>query len=152
YDVGRGKTVLFGGQGNGVYNGQTWEWNGSTWTLRSSGGPSARGGHGMAYDAGRSVTVLFGGYNNNFGYNGETWEWDGSAWTLRTSTGPIPRYRHAMAYDAGRGVTVLFGGYYRDSTDHYLGDTWEWDGSAWTLRSNSGPSQRYGHAMAYDKA
>ncbi len=36
-----------------------------------------------------------------------------------------------MAYDSARGVTVLFGG----GTDHGLsGQTWEWDGTQWTLR------------------
>jgi len=53
-----------------------------------------------------------------------------------------------MAYDAARGVTVLFGGY--DGT--YSGETWEWDGTAWTQRMVSGPSGRYLHAMAYDAA
>ena len=33
------------------------------------------------------------------------------------------------------------------------GDTWEWDGTAWTQRSPaSAPSPQQGHAMAYDAA
>jgi hypothetical protein len=54
-----------------------------------------------------------------------------------------------MAYDSGNGVTVLFGGF--DGRDN-LGDTWEWNGSAWARRATSGPSARVGHAMAYDSA
>jgi len=151
YDFGRGVTVLFGGYNNDSYNGETWEWNGSAWTLRASSGPSPRSFHAMAYDAGRGVTVLFGGYNNGTSY-GETWEWNGSAWTPRSSSGPSPRFYHAMAYDAGPGVTVLFGGYNNGTS---YGETWEWNGSAWTLRSSppaAGPSPRWGHAMVYDAA
>jgi hypothetical protein len=44
-------------------------------------------------------------------------------------------------------VTVLFGGYNGNTAN---GETWEWDGSAWTQRVVSGPSPRRGHAMAYD--
>src|SRR4051812_27020856 len=39
-----------------------------------------------------------------------------------------PRSEHTMVYDAARGVTVLFGG----STGTSSGETWEWNGSAWT--------------------
>jgi len=121
YDASRGVNVLFGGYTNGdVRNGQTWEWNGSAWTLRSSSEPP-RAGHAMAYDASRGVTVLFGGGTNS-GVSSETWEWNGSAWTLRSSSGPSPRYGLAMAYDAGRGVTMLFGGRAADLAP--LGDTW----------------------------
>jgi hypothetical protein len=122
YDASRGVTVLFGGWTYSLFNGETWEWNGTTWTLRATGGPSPRYGHAMAYDAARGVTVLFGGSLG--GANDETWDWDGTAWTLRATGSPSPWYRHAMAYDAARGVTVLFGGR-RDSQD-FSGETWEW--------------------------
>jgi len=54
-----------------------------------------------------------------------------------------------MAYDPGRQRVVLFGG--RAGSDEF-GDTWEWDGSAWTQREDTGPPPRAGHAMAYDIA
>ncbi len=62
---------------------------------------------------------------------------------------PLPLGYHAMAYDSSRGVTVLFGGY--DGTNA-RGETWEWDGIAWTRASETGPSPRTDHAMAYDSA
>ncbi|HMN39575.1 MAG TPA: kelch repeat-containing protein [Phycisphaerales bacterium] len=52
-----------------------------------------------------------------------------------------------MAYDSARGVTVLFGG---SPAFDYSGETWEWNGSAWTQRLVTGPSPRLWHAMAYD--
>lgn len=56
-----------------------------------------------------------------------------------------------MAYDAARGVVVLFGGLDGGrETGQLLGDTWEWDGSAWTRVATSGPSARLGAAMVHD--
>ena len=54
--------MLFGGYDNS-HVGETWEWDGSAWTLRASDGPSPRYDHAMAYDSARGVTVLFGGYD-----------------------------------------------------------------------------------------
>lgn len=48
-----------------------------------------------------------------------------------------------------RGVTALFGGHFDSGR---IGDTWEWNGSVWTQRATSGPSPRFGAAMAYDAA
>ncbi|MFN0133596.1 MAG: GC-type dockerin domain-anchored protein [Phycisphaerales bacterium] len=153
-DSARGVTVLFGGVGgtlaNPVLNSETWEWNGTAWTLRTNIGPSPRGDHAMAYDSLRGKTVLFGGYNDLTGIdNNETWEWDGTAWTQRMVSGPSRRGGHNMAYDTLRHVTVLFGGWINGGTAN-SGETWEWNGSAWTLRSIAGPSPRRAHEMAYD--
>jgi hypothetical protein len=127
YDVGRGVTVLFGGSSfdgsNGNIYGDTWEWNGTVWTLRAVSGPSPRVYHAMAYDEIRRVTVLFGGSDGDT-YNGEIWEWDGTAWTQRPVSGPSPR--GAIAYDAARGMIVLFG----SSGDHSYGaETWSLGGA-----------------------
>src|SRR4029077_20885367 len=42
---------------------------------------------------------------------------------------PPARTGAAMAFDAANGTVVLFGG---NGRTHSLGDTWIWDGSAWT--------------------
>jgi hypothetical protein len=66
---------------------------------------------------------------------------------------PSARSRHVMVFDSARDVTVLFGGYYNDGSGHGLGDTWEWDGTNWALKTPSNmPSARNQHAMAYDSA
>ncbi|MEZ5963765.1 MAG: kelch repeat-containing protein [Planctomycetota bacterium] len=57
-------------------------------------------------------------------------------------------YGHAAAYDAARQRTVVFGGH-----DHrgVSGDTWEWDGIAWTHRRPAhAPPAREDHAMVFD--
>jgi hypothetical protein len=155
YDSARGATVLFAGlyvPTSGAELDDTWEWDGTDWTDRTPvTHPSARSGHGLAYDGARGVTVLFGGYTN-YHYLTDTWEWDGVHWTLRSPlTTPPARENCALAYDAARGVTVLFGGYYSSGGDHFLKDTWEWDGTDWTQRSPANsPPARSGHALAYD--
>ena len=109
-----------------------------------------------------------------------TWAYDGCSWTYDAGppktwtttgctwrqvcgagtggagcTGPTPARRGAAwAYDSDRQVTVLFGGV--DSSGNLLGDSWEWDGAAWTERCPGGtcsprPSARKGHTMAYDR-
>lgn len=147
HDTARGVSLLFGGNANFEYLGDTWEWDGTTWNQGAFGGPSARSLHAMAFDSNRGVTVLFGGFNgDNFG---DTWELGSDGWISIGVDGPSPRSTHAMAYDSARGVTVLFGG----GPDFIAnGETWEWDGTAWTPRLVAGPPARGYHAMAYDSA
>ena len=151
-DVGRDRIVLFGGYAPGAL-GDTWEWNGTTWLLRTDEGPPARWGHGMAYDVQRSVTVLFGGWVGGCPSacildDGETWEWDGIAWTEMVVEGPSPRSYPRMVYDNVREVIVLFGGW--DGGPR--GDTWEWNGTSWTQRADTGPAARWLHEMAFDSS
>src|SRR5436309_145576 len=84
YDSARGRVVLFGGSGLG----DTWEWDGTSWTQRASSGPPPRYKHAMAYDSARGRVVLFGGDGAAGPYLADTWEWDGTAWTQRSPSGP----------------------------------------------------------------
>lgn len=156
FDAARGQTVLFGGyHGSGIFDGETWTWDGTAWTQKAIGGPapSPRCCHAMAYDADRQVVVLFGGQTGDAQFSAETWEWNGIAWSQRAvgDPGPIARFEHRMAYDSARHVTMLFGGY--DITINPFGDTWTWNGTAWTLADAGGagrPAPRAQHALAYD--
>ena len=57
----------------------------------------------------------------------------------------------AMAYDAARHEVIRFGGWTADRG--VLGDTWTWDGVAWTERHPAtSPPARRDAAMAYDAA
>ncbi|MEM7200981.1 MAG: kelch repeat-containing protein [Planctomycetota bacterium] len=63
------------------------------------------------------------------------------------ATGPGVRIGHSMAFDEARGVTILFGG--ADGPTTY-GDTWTYDGAAWTRVATDGPAPRLEAAVAYD--
>ncbi|MFN0131699.1 MAG: hypothetical protein ACKVW3_04075 [Phycisphaerales bacterium] len=155
YDSTRGVVVLFGGSASSTSSSSlsdTWEWNGSAWTLRASGGTPARTSMKMTFDSARKRTVMFGGYTASGANSGETWEWDGSAWTLAATTGPLRRYAHGLTYDSHRGRTVLHGGTHYTSTVYIRQrDTWEWNGAAWTLVFEEGPL-RSSHALTFDSS
>lgn len=150
FNSARGVAVLFGGfywTGQPQMLGDTWTWDGNTWTQAQNAGPSARYGHAMAYDSIRDRIVLFGGLGAT--QLGDTWEWDGTDWTQVADSGPVPRSGHAMAFDPARGRTVLFGG-----PDPAFGGvidsgTWEWDGADWTQVADMGPAPRAYAGMGF---
>lgn len=151
YDGARERLVLFGGTDGAVVRDETWEWDGSSWGLRTSvASPSARHGHRMVFDPAAARVVLFGGIDAGGGLRSDLWQWDGVEWLQRdTGSGPSPRLGHAMVYDPVRRSVVLFGG--QDASGP-LGDTWEWDGAQWVERFGAAPPARCGGAMAFDGA
>lgn len=121
----------------------------------AGGGPSAREGATMAYDAARGQLVLFGGATAS-GLADDTWVWagvgqSGLKWKRsHPASSPPARTNAVMAYDAGRERVVLFGGL---GASGLLGDTWTWDGQTWRQQSSTlSPSARYGATMVYDAA
>src|SRR5262245_43624166 len=82
----------------------------TTWTQRSTGSPSGRVSHAMAFDSARGLAVLFGGRSGGTLLS-DTWEWNGNYWFQRLPVvSPIARYGHAMVYDAIRSRVIMFGG------------------------------------------
>lgn len=151
FDSNRCVTVAFGGvDGSGTYMNDTWEWDGTTWTQKCTGGctpPGTRNSASMTYDASQQVVVLFGGYAPSL--LNDTWKWDGTSWTqVTTNTPPSPRASAAMGYDPVVQRTVLFGG---NLVPELCGtnsdETWELDLSTnpatWTqITSTPHPSPR----------
>jgi hypothetical protein len=122
YDAASGNIVLFGGIGSSEF-GDTWTWNGSTWTKQAPAtSPPARDSAAMAYDATTGNVVLFGGDTN------DTWTWDSSTWTRQDpAASPSPRALTSMAYDAATDNVVLFGGSALVGTkQETFHDTWTW--------------------------
>lgn len=158
FDSARGRVVLYGGR-NFFFDKfpETWEWDGATWTkLTPESTPPPLFGAVMAYDVARAQTILFGG-SGPLGVLDETWAWNGTTWTkLSPGASPVARTEAAAVYDPARQRIVLFGGASQidgdgDGIGDVLGDTWEWDGTAWLrLTPAHSPSPRFAHAMAYD--
>lgn len=157
YDSDRQRAVLFGGVGPGGRLADTWELGTGSWSQRTTAGtgigPSARGGHRMAYDAARRKVVLFGGSPDGLLSLADTWEWDGAGWTDRTPpvtvVGPQPRFNHTLTYDARRQRVVLLGGLV--TLNSAIADAWEWDGTVWTRINSTGvPLARAGHSASFD--
>jgi len=152
YDPVRGQLLVVGGYLNGRNSSDTWSLKSGRWMLLPGDGPAARAGSAITFDIQRARVVLFGGDAGGAAL-GDTWEHDGVRWTRVSEGGPSPRTLARMAYDSARRRAVLYGGLTRGASgrpDTPAGDTWEWDGAAWTERTAAGPGPRFLHAMAYD--
>jgi hypothetical protein len=80
FDADSQLVIVFGGFGmtsNQDLN-QTWSWDGANWVqLDPAKSPSARDGHGMAYDPGHHEVVMFGGELQDGTPLHDTWKWTG---------------------------------------------------------------------------
>ncbi|HEX5062779.1 MAG TPA: DUF4215 domain-containing protein [Kofleriaceae bacterium] len=151
YDAARQRVVMFGGHSGTTTFGDTWEWDGISWTqLFPAHSPPGRYDAAAAYDPKRHRVVLFGGTTLATGAaTQDTWEWDGIDWTQRSpATVPSGRSGAAMAFHPTRGNLVMFGGTNGVTPNN---ETWEWTGSNWAVVSPSGPpGARAGARMAID--
>ncbi len=150
---GDGRLVLFGGYKAPDFRpvDETWIWDGTSWSPGPSSGPSWRYEAGMTYDQRRGRFVLFGGFEPT-GPTPSVWSFDGLSWTeVVAPSGPPPRSAPVVVYDGARERTVVFGGFGLDAFSE-LGDTWEWDGTAWEEAPSSAaePGLRGQHQMASD--
>jgi cysteine-rich repeat protein len=150
YDEAHHVVVMFGGLVSeagapGTPVDETWEWDGSTWTLRTPMvKPPPLVDAAMVYDSVRQRIVMFGGLTGT-GPVG-TWEWDGVEWEEQfPAHSPPLRTLPGLAFDRARGVTVLVGG---SVNGMKLDDTWEWDGTDWTERLDA-PSVFAGELITY---
>ncbi|MCA8975849.1 MAG: hypothetical protein KDC98_14095 [Planctomycetes bacterium] len=135
FDPVRNVTVLFGGASNyfmpgHTILGDTWEWNGTNWTQRSTPtAPPARLAPGFAYMPGQNQAILFGGRSTSGSGLRDTWAWNGNSWTQLTPATvppamPSSRINNPMTYDPVRQRLVLA----------WAGNVWEWLGTDWLQR------------------
>lgn len=137
--IGNGAAVvLFGGLGADGPLGDTWRFDGTTWSqLEPPVAPPARMDASMAALGDR--VVLFGGGTGVAVFH-DTWTFDGKTWSEATLPGPPGRAFASMTTLGDR--VVLFGG--ADASGAALDDTWTFDGAAWTrVIAKAAPVGRY---------
>ncbi len=125
--------LLFGGctLNRGIVFGDTWQWNGTTWTQLASG-PAARAYAALTFDAGRNVAVLFGGFDGSGQGLADTWEFDGATWQQKAvSPSPTGRGGATFVWSPAASRALLFGGSASHATGPNLGDAWAWNGTQW---------------------
>jgi M6 family metalloprotease-like protein len=131
--------------------GETWEWNGATWTKTTSSGPDYYYGN-LAYDPNLQKVIYFGGYQDGtYVCKNETWTYDGTNWTkLAPANPPGKRCDAVLVYHSRLGKTVLFGG--SDEDLNPTEDLWAFDGTSWEELSFCGkaPAGYYDMLGAYD--
>lgn len=116
--------------------------------------PSARMGHGMAYDAESDRVILFGGLNGTalddtwaYDFNTKTWE------NMEPVTRPPGRWISYIAYDDESDRIIVFGGMASNNFFDATNDTWAYDynTNTWTdLNPALAPTARWGPSMGYD--
>lgn len=129
FDPSTGRVVLFGGYGGTTVKqalGDTWTWNGTSWTLASNVGPSARMYHAMAFDQSRGTISLLGGRTQGGDALADAWEWSGSQWQAAGTDATGARESFAMVFDAARNRLFAFGGW---GPRGRFADSWERSGS-----------------------
>lgn len=150
YDPTRGTVLLFGGlTGSNQKLGDTWEWNGTTWTQVGVTGPT-RYCHVMWFDSTRNRILIFGGIGPTGARLSDVQEWNGTSWIqVSAPAGPSARYGTAVAFDASTNRAVLVGGL--DGTG-VRSDTWTFDGASaqWSSLGVSSCGSRYQTSAAYD--
>lgn len=163
YDVARQRTILFGGSdvlGNSV--GDTWAWNGTTWTeLHPATTPGTRILPAMTYDPVAQRIVLFGGSVRTCtgicvdAFKNDTWTFDGTTWAqVITPAAPPPSNFGAMAFDPANDSLILAGGQGNTNPEIPLvanvRSTWSFDGARWTERTSTVPEERKDPSLVYD--
>jgi hypothetical protein len=159
---GGGQVLLFGGEdGSYTYLNDLWSYAGGRWTQLFPQGPAppGRAGAVFVYDSSANAVLLFGGENATVRM-GDTWLLafapSTASWTwseLGPGPSPSARTEAAGADDPAIGGVLLFGGCGASACP--LGDTWSFVSNGWVRCETascdtSGPSPRWGAAMAYD--
>lgn len=68
-----------------VYASETWEWDGTAWTKRTTdGNPPARENGGLTFDPTLNVMVMYGGYAGT--YLSDMWTLTGNMWRVRAES------------------------------------------------------------------
>lgn len=117
------------------------------------GGPAARSGATMAYDAARDVVVMFGGRGASGATFDDTWTWDGGSWTQQhPKVSPPPLQDALMAADPNTGRVVLVTGWNSAELGAPGAETWSWDGSSWRREHPAHEVQGIRQGMATDPA
>jgi hypothetical protein len=141
---------LFGGQGSrGIDATESGllAWDGGAWSTplqSSSSGPPPR-----VYPVVVSVAggvLVFGGEDDLADVLSDTWLLTDASWQLLDDGGADsgPALQAAGAASVGGGSVVMFGGLDENTTP--LGDTWLWDGGAWSkapMQRNGPPPRAY---------
>ena len=156
YDDAGGRILITGGSSpyeNGnccaMFN-DLWSFDGTQWTALPPSGPQMSGMR-LAFDSRARRVVSFGGW-----INGQSQTFlralERDAWTALAPLTEMPAAEPGFAYDSKRNRFVAFGG--SGGRGQTNGDTWEFDGSAWTKVVPAGagtPPARQAFVMTFDE-
>ncbi len=148
YDPVRQVVVMHGGTAYdnslGYYAARdTWEWDGTAWTQRSTAGPSGVSSD-MAYDPARQAMIMV----MTTGTDSQTWSWNGSTWQSLPSNLPPETNGIRLFFDENRGQMMAFGG--GVSTDYYVSSTRALTSDGWVIVAGA-PTPRTFAPLGFDE-
>jgi len=111
--------LLYGGTNASGDLGDTWLWNGTTWsnpTLTEGPGPLEQSA--LAYDPTMSVPLLLGGEDSGVADTG-LWSWNGTEWQEGGGSAAVALFGMTMAQDPTNGQLVVNGGEYSATSTNY---------------------------------
>lgn len=134
YDSRRKVVVLFGGtESSGDSADGTWEWDGTEWTNVVTTSPNPGTGQ-MVYDSSIKKMIYYDSVSR------KTYSYDGQTWELMAENGP-QRGGFRMVYNSTEKSVLLSGGM-STSTYEITNDIWKFNGSSWSVISNSPANMR----------
>ncbi len=91
-----GALILFGGSVGDTTFGDTWKWDGVSWTLVTDAGPTPSRSLTAGAEA-DGTFIIFGGFTNVAPlFASDTWAFNGGDWTNLNVSGPSARWGMAM--------------------------------------------------------
>lgn len=155
YDGAHRQVVLVSGTPTSIEDettgGETWTWNGATWTKAAAVLP-ARYEPGLIADPACRCVLLLGGREGHGVPKDDTWRWDGTTWHGVVPNPAAHWAGMAMAYDAHTKEVITFGGFGDINGIYELGETWLWAGQGWRPATKNGPPRSPGWHTVYDSA
>lgn len=119
------KIIVFGGRTVQGVSDETWEYDGTHWTLRNPAAkPTARAWAQCATVGNR--VVLFGGTGGGTKWLNDTWDWDGDTWTER----------HPLNSPSGIIIDQPALAGFQSKAYLALDKLWVWDGNDWSTRTD----------------
>ena len=110
YDVERDRVVVFGGSDGSTQFGDTWEWDGASWSQVTGSSPPARSEQAMEYHPEADATVLYGGKGAS-GALGDTWLYKAGRWfEVSDQYAPAARRHAVLTYSSQSDKMVMYGG------------------------------------------
>ncbi|MFO1077248.1 MAG: hypothetical protein U1E73_05925 [Planctomycetota bacterium] len=128
-----------------------YRFSGAAWTLVRANAVSQSGYHHLAWDRARQVLVAF----SHAGTTVQVSQWNGTVFAaVPTTSAPPSRSQSQPVFDTSLQRLVLHGGF-DDFASRQLMDTWDWDGTQWSLRESPPALRQLQNAydnVAYDRA
>ena len=116
-----------------------WAWSGTAWSTLNASLPGETGASMLGYHAGAQQLIAVAK---------ATWLFNGSNWVSAGGLdSPQTRRGTSLVYEPLTRQLVLFGG---TTGGNYVGDTWTWDGKAWTLKHPATNPPAGWASLAYD--